>query len=213
MAQMRYRKPSPKTLLGVTKWKKRVKRALGINKLLWPFRAVGNYRRRVLRRAGYYRPEMKMMRAMKRGQVAGPLGPLQVGEKVGEHEPRNPDNASLLMAAALAQHEQKQGHGQKQEDDGPGLAGAMLLGASLSGSKKDQHKASVDHVHQQAAHKEKHPHAPAHHHAAEDASVHKSGRAAAHKKPRHRGLRLLGLALMGLLVAAAIVGIWYFWLG
>lgn len=210
MAHMRYRKPSPKTLLGVTKWKKRAKKALGINVVLKPFRLVGNYQRRVLRRAGYYRPEMKMMRAMQRGQVAGPLGPLQVGEKAGDHQAHDPNNASLLMAAALAQHEEKQGHGQKQEDDGPGLAGAMLLAASLSGSKKDQHKTPEGHAHQKAEHKEEHPHAPAHHHLAEDAPARKSGRVA--QKKRHRGLRMWGLVVTVLLVAVAIVSIWYFWL-
>jgi hypothetical protein len=210
MAQMRYRKPSVKTLLGVTKWKKRAKKALGINVVLKPFRLVGNYQRRVLRRAGYYRPEMKMMRAMQRGQVAGPLGPLQVGEKAGDHQPHDQNNASLLMAAALAQHEQKQGHAQKQEDDGPGLAGAMLLAAAMGGTKEKQHKEPAEHAHAKQAPQEEHHRAPAQHHAAEDAPG-KSGRAA-QKKPRRRGLRLWGLVVTVLLVAAAIVSIWYFWL-
>ena len=67
MDEMRYRKPSVKTVLGITKMKKRLNKALGINKLLAPFRAVGNYQRRLLRRAGYYSPEMKALRAAKRG--------------------------------------------------------------------------------------------------------------------------------------------------
>lgn len=210
MSQMRYRKPSPKMLLGVTKWKKRAKKALGVNVVLWPFRAVGNYRRRLLRRAGYYRPEMKMMRAMQRGQVAGPLGPLQVGEKAGDHKQHDPDNASLLMAAALTQHEQKQGHGKKQEDDGPGLAGAMLLAASMRGSKEAHHKEPAEHAHAKSTSKDEHRHAPAHDHAAQNAPAHKSGRAA--QKKRHRGLRLFGLLVLALLVAVVLVSIWYFWL-
>ena len=205
MSQMRYRKPSVKTLLGVTKWKKRVKKALGVNAVLKPFRFVGNYKRRALRKVGYYSPEMKMMRAMQRGQVAGPLGPLQVGEKAGGHQQDEPDNAPLLMAAALAQHEQKPGSKRAKDEDGPGLAGAMLLAAAMGGKKADQQKAPAEHAHQKATPKEEH------HHAAEDAPARKSGRVA-QKKPRRRGLHLFGLTLTGLLVAAAVVSIWYFWL-
>jgi hypothetical protein len=132
VSEMRYRKPSIKTVLGITKWKKRIKKALGINKLLWPFRAVGNYQRRMLRRAGYYRPEMKMMRAMKRGQVAGPIGPLQVGE----HGESGSNDNSLLMAAMLTNGTQgKEGKGRK---DGPDLAQAMLLAAALKDEQAEE---------------------------------------------------------------------------
>lgn len=78
MWKMRYRKPSLKTIVGVTRWKKRTKKAVGITALLRPFRAFGNYKRRLLRRVGYYGPPMKLLRSMKRGQVPGPIGPLQV---------------------------------------------------------------------------------------------------------------------------------------
>ena len=210
MSQMRYRKPSVKTLLGVTKWKKRAKKALGVNAVMKPFRLVGNYKRRMLRQAGYYNPEMKMMRAMQRGQVAGPIGPLQVGEKAGGQKKDDSDDASLLMMAALAQHEQKQGRGHKQDDDdGPGLAGAMLMAAAMGGTREDQQKERGEHA--KHAPKEEHHRAPAREHAAEDAPAHKSGRAA-QKKPRHRGLRLFGLVLTVLVVAAAVVSVWYFWL-
>jgi hypothetical protein len=204
---MRYRKPSVKTLLGVTKWKKRAKKALGVNAVMKPFRLVGNYKRRMLRQAGYYNPEMKMMRAMRRGQVAGPIGPLQMGEKAGGQKQGDQNDASLLMMAALAQHDQKQGHGQKQDDDGPGLAGAMLMAAAMGGTKERQHKEPAEHPRAKHAPEEAHHHAPAREHAAEEAPARKSK-----KKPGHRGLRLFGLVLMGLLVAVAVVSIWYFWL-
>src|SRR5262249_49747122 len=112
MEKPRYRKPSVSTVLGVTQVKKRVKKALGINTLLAPFRAVGNYQRRLLRRAGYYSPEMKALRAAKKGQVAGPLGALQVGE--GEHESggKGLEGGALLAAALLSQGEHgKHGEG------------------------------------------------------------------------------------------------------
>ena len=51
MDEMQYRKPSVKTVLGITKLKKRVNKALGMNKLLAPFRALKNFQRRMLRRA------------------------------------------------------------------------------------------------------------------------------------------------------------------
>ena len=207
MSQMRYRKPSVKTLLGVTKWKKRAKKALGVNVVMKPFRLVGNYKRRMLRQAGYYNPEMKMMRAMQRGQVAGPIGPLQMGEKVGDHEKDDQGNASLLMMAALAQHEQKQGRGHKEDDDGPGLAGAMLMAAAMGGTKEGKHHERGEHARAKQDPQEEHPRE----HAAEDAPARKSGRVA-QKKPRHRGLRLFGLVLTVLLVAVVVVGIWYFWL-
>jgi hypothetical protein len=59
---IRYRKPSMKTMLGVTKAKKRFNRAVGITAVKRPFRAPGNYKRRMLRRTGYYSEPMKFMR-------------------------------------------------------------------------------------------------------------------------------------------------------
>ncbi len=243
MSNMRYRKPSPKTLLGVTKMKKRAKKALGINKLLWPFRAVGNYQRRMLRRAGYYSPEMKMMRAMKRGQVAGPIGPLQVGERgkdgeesdkgspgnsllmaamlaKGQHDTKDSGDNSLMMAAMLANGKHSQdddGKGEKKGGhDGPNLAEAMLLATALKGSQAG-HAPNAKHAAEGPAPKAAHPHTPAGHaHQADEAPAaapRKLQRAQPEPAPkRHRGWRMLGLVLTALLVAAAIIAVWYFWL-
>lgn len=49
----RYRRPSLKTLLGITKAKKRLKNELGITATLKPFRAWGNVKRRFKRKIGY----------------------------------------------------------------------------------------------------------------------------------------------------------------
>jgi hypothetical protein len=49
----RYRKPSLKTLLGITKAKKRLKKELGITALLRPLRAWDNTKRRWKRKVGY----------------------------------------------------------------------------------------------------------------------------------------------------------------
>lgn len=62
MRLFRYRRPSVKTMLGVTRAKKRINRQLGITAVKRPFRAPGNMKRRVLRRAGYYSEPMKFMR-------------------------------------------------------------------------------------------------------------------------------------------------------
>lgn len=53
MRLFRYRKPSWKTVLGVTKAKKRIKRELGITAAMKPFRWWTNQKRRVKRRVGY----------------------------------------------------------------------------------------------------------------------------------------------------------------
>jgi hypothetical protein len=53
MKLFRYRRPSLKTILGVTKAKKRLKKDLGITALLKPFRAWTNVKRRVKRKIGY----------------------------------------------------------------------------------------------------------------------------------------------------------------
>jgi hypothetical protein len=66
MRLFRYRRPSVKTMLGVTRVKKRLNRQLGITAMKHPFRAPGNMKRRMLRRAGYYSGPMKFLRLMKR---------------------------------------------------------------------------------------------------------------------------------------------------
>ena len=53
MKFFRYRRPSIKTILGVTKAKKRIKKELGITALLKPFRAWKNAKRRFKRKIGY----------------------------------------------------------------------------------------------------------------------------------------------------------------
>ncbi len=63
---IRYRKPSVKTMLGVTRAKKRLNKQLGITAVKKPFRAPGNMKRRALRRAGYYSGPMKFMRFLRR---------------------------------------------------------------------------------------------------------------------------------------------------
>lgn len=143
MDKMRYRKPSVKTVLGITKMKKRLNKALGINKLLAPFRVVGNYQRRLLRRAGYYSPEMKALRAAKRGQVAGPIGPLELGtHEHHAHEHQSPAEAALL-AAALTKRDENHAQGHEAHDQQSGLAQAMLLAAALKGQDEDQERAEA----------------------------------------------------------------------
>ncbi len=66
MRLIRYRRPSVKTMLGVTKAKKRLKKDLGITAAMRPFRAPGNMKRRALRRAGYYSGPMKFFRFLRR---------------------------------------------------------------------------------------------------------------------------------------------------
>lgn len=53
MKLFRYRKPSVKTILGVTKAKRRVKKRLGITAAMKPFRWTTNQKRRLERRVGY----------------------------------------------------------------------------------------------------------------------------------------------------------------
>ncbi len=62
----RYRRPSWKTALGITKAKKRTNKALGITTVKRPFRAPGNFKRRMLRKAGYYSEPMKFLRFLRR---------------------------------------------------------------------------------------------------------------------------------------------------
>ncbi len=63
---MRYRKPSLKTLLGITKAKRRVKKDLGIYKVTKYTNAPKNAKRRVKRKLGYYSEPMKIFRFIKR---------------------------------------------------------------------------------------------------------------------------------------------------
>ncbi len=63
---IRYRKPSMKTMLGVTRAKKRFNRVVGITAAKRPLRAPGNYKRRMLRRTVYYSEPMKFMRFLGR---------------------------------------------------------------------------------------------------------------------------------------------------
>ena len=63
---MRYRRPSLKTALGVTKAKRRVKKQLGITAAMKPFRAPGNDKRRALRKVGYYSGPAKFLRFLLR---------------------------------------------------------------------------------------------------------------------------------------------------
>ena len=53
MKFFRYRRPSWKTILGLTQAKKQVKKALGITALLKPFRWWTNLKRRFKRKIGY----------------------------------------------------------------------------------------------------------------------------------------------------------------
>jgi hypothetical protein len=58
----RYRRPSLSTALGITRAKRRIRRASGYYALTRPLRAPGNFKRRVLRRSGYYSEPMKLFR-------------------------------------------------------------------------------------------------------------------------------------------------------
>lgn len=62
MKFFRYRRPSLKTVLGITKAKKRVKKALGITALLRPFRWWGNLKQKTKRRLGYYSTPSRLVR-------------------------------------------------------------------------------------------------------------------------------------------------------
>lgn len=62
MKLFRYRRPSLKTLLGITKAKKRLNKELGITALLKPARWWPNQKRRFKRGMGYYSDEGKLIR-------------------------------------------------------------------------------------------------------------------------------------------------------
>lgn len=78
MRFFRYRKPSAKTVLGVTKAKKRIKKKAGITAVTRPTRAATNAKRRVKRKVGYYSAPAKMMRAKKPPTPLGCLLPTLV---------------------------------------------------------------------------------------------------------------------------------------
>ena len=64
--KFRYRKPSLKAALGVTKAKRRINKMTGISKVTKVTNAPKNFKRRVKRKAGYYSTPMKMFRFISR---------------------------------------------------------------------------------------------------------------------------------------------------
>ena len=62
MKFFRYRRPSWKTILGITAAKKRIKKDLGITALLKPFRWWGNEKRKIQRSVGYESDVGRMIR-------------------------------------------------------------------------------------------------------------------------------------------------------
>lgn len=76
---IRYRKPSVKTMLGVTKAKRRLKQQTGYYAATKPLRAKKNFERRMKRKMGYYSEPMKALRAAKHGNLY--VGPVQVSGK------------------------------------------------------------------------------------------------------------------------------------
>lgn len=71
MKLFRYRKPSLKTMTGVTKANKRIKKATGITAVTKPLRYKTNLERRVKRKVGYYSAPAKLIRNKK---APTPLG-------------------------------------------------------------------------------------------------------------------------------------------
>ncbi len=63
---MRFRKASWKSALGITKAKRRIKKAVGIYKITHITRAPINIKRKMLSRAGYYSFPMKVIRLLGR---------------------------------------------------------------------------------------------------------------------------------------------------
>ncbi|NLM69435.1 MAG: hypothetical protein GX177_05480 [Firmicutes bacterium] len=78
MKFFRYRKPSAKTVLGITKAKKRIKKQTGITAATRPLRAVSNAKRRAKRKIGYYSTPARMVRAKKPPTPMGCLLPATV---------------------------------------------------------------------------------------------------------------------------------------
>lgn len=63
MKFFRYRRPSLKTLLGVTKAEKRLKKELGITVLMKPVRWLPNQKRRLKRKIGYESGARRLIRS------------------------------------------------------------------------------------------------------------------------------------------------------
>jgi hypothetical protein len=63
---MRYRAPSWKTLLGLTKAKRQIKKDLGIYEVTKVLNAPKNTKRRFLGNLGYYSEPMKLLRFLGR---------------------------------------------------------------------------------------------------------------------------------------------------
>jgi hypothetical protein len=61
MKLFRYRKPSLNTILGITREKRRIKRALGIS-LVQAWTRPSRIKQRVKQRAGLYSPAMRLIR-------------------------------------------------------------------------------------------------------------------------------------------------------
>lgn len=62
----RYRRPSLKTALGITKAKRRAKKAIGLDKVTRVLNAPKNAKRRAKRKLGYYSEPMKFIRFLMR---------------------------------------------------------------------------------------------------------------------------------------------------
>lgn len=63
---MRFRKPSLKSALGITKAKRKIKKVSGIYKITRVMRAPVNFKRRELSHIGYYSLPMKVFRLLGR---------------------------------------------------------------------------------------------------------------------------------------------------
>jgi hypothetical protein len=73
MKLIRYRKPSMRTLLGVTKAKRRLKRQLGISQVqAWT--RPSRVKQRIKYRAGWYSPQMRVARNTAKGKFPSFLG-------------------------------------------------------------------------------------------------------------------------------------------
>ena len=62
MKFFRYRRPSLKTILGITKAKKEIKKELGITEFMKPFRWWTNTKRTFKRKIGYESPTGRLIR-------------------------------------------------------------------------------------------------------------------------------------------------------
>ena len=73
MKLFRYRKPSISTILGITREKRRIKRALGISQVqAWT--RPSRIKQRVKQRAGLYSPAMRIIRNTSKGKFPTLLG-------------------------------------------------------------------------------------------------------------------------------------------